>query len=941
MRSKSDDNEKQSLLKYGSTKIKDHFSLSEASARVRFNDTNTQNIVWSEGSQQIVLEDDVDEEGKSELMRLKSMNVDTNSLKALRALYSLVCLFWVGYIIVFCINLLLFIVMDLLIFAGATSDSDKQVVAFAWGVLLSFPLYIYGLSQLLVIAGSYVIDTWNGHILLKKTLVGVFEGTALEGNSAIVLEWMTFSVFLGIPIMVLCFTLFMGRPDFWDTTSVTWLYLIGSFYFLYAIALIKTELHDSFVLTRNYEDFREDGEYNNSANFWETLHRAIVFRQRHVYSGSLKFNYFTQGFVDYDGEELEPDESWYSKFVKLGFLNWLNLFRAIDENKYGAKKIKECGGQLGIEIYDIEDVQDRRPFISKGNWSLEKIFCRNEKSRYIVIAGGPSAVTAAQIKSSGIFALIMYTIFLAIFASVSHWYKLPVSIIMVIELLMIAFIYPRLKQSYKIMKALIPVKEKLAIEGNAGEDSAIYQVWRNYRVTEPTTLLCYIIFSLEVVFFYLVPLYTLFAVGNWKIAVLFFILAGISGVRTYFDPATILEVTHSLDFVSTPDERNNDPALHWTKKSRLSTIISTVTRSYSLLFYVRTLGFVLFAFVALGFLSSTENVKESFDTIPQTFLPDFEYKEHENLSYPTCNVGSSSKLIDGLIDGETAGLADYIFISGLAYKDSSIVQPQLDQWFGEGVATDEVDLVKNYRSSINDRSSVQYKLISFNHGTEKPTALLSVRGTATAADTLADAQLWIGAIGFQLTRFVVPFGSLFTPVLNKFVTIIAWLASDSIERVAFYKETTAFANKMKEDPNFGKIQVTGHSLGGGIAMITAAQSEIPGVAVSGPNAMISRQTFTPPLDVDKLNSMTFNVIPDRDVVPMIDDRAELFQEIRCITEFGDFVGCHTVFRSLCEVMFSCGSGNRPALCTCYKDYGYPPPVAKNGTTRTIEEACSV
>jgi lipase ATG15 len=113
------------------------------------------------------------------------------------------------------------------------------------------------------------------------------------------------------------------------------------------------------------------------------------------------------------------------------------------------------------------------------------------------------------------------------------------------------------------------------------------------------------------------------------------------------------------------------------------------------------------------------------------------------------------------------------------------------------------------------------------------------------------------------------------------VKAITWLESGGIKQVSFYIETTAFVQTLQESGNYGAIQVTGHSLGGGLAIITGAQTGTPAVALSGPNAMISRKSFDPPVSVKALNTKTFNIIPFRDPVPMIDDKAQLFQNIEC------------------------------------------------------------
>lgn len=106
------------------------------------------------------------------------------------------------------------------------------------------------------------------------------------------------------------------------------------------------------------------------------------------------------------------------------------------------------------------------------------------------------------------------------------------------------------------------------------------------------------------------------------------------------------------------------------------------------------------------------------------------------------------------------------------------------------------------------------------------------------------------------------------------------LQSQSVQRVSCYKTITRFVNDLKENPDYDGLAITGHSLGGGIAMISAAQTGVGSVAVSGPNAKLSRLSFDPQLTVEQLNTKTFNVIPHRDLIPMFDDRAQNFSANR-------------------------------------------------------------
>lgn len=105
--------------------------------------------------------------------------------------------------------------------------------------------------------------------------------------------------------------------------------------------------------------------------------------------------------------------------------------------------------------------------------------------------------------------------------------------------------------------------------------------------------------------------------------------------------------------------------------------------------------------------------------------------------------------------------------------------------------------------------------------------------------------------------------------------------------------------------------------------------------------MISRDTFEPKLDEKDINQYTFNVIPDRDPMPMIDDRPQNFQRISCTAGANDPSSCHKITRTICELLYTCGTGTgtqmRPALCICHDTYGYPKPTPMGN--RTYEEAC--
>ena len=123
-----------------------------------------------------------------------------------------------------------------------------------------------------------------------------------------------------------------------------------------------------------------------------------------------------------------------------------------------------------------------------------------------------------------------------------------------------------------------------------------------------------------------------------------------------------------------------------------------------------------------------------------------------------------------------------------------------------------------------------------------------------------------------------------------------------------------------------------------MAIISGAQSKTMAIALSGPGARISGKSFHKPVTYDELNQYTFNIVPDRDVVARFDDLADNFQKIRCNAPANDFFACHDFVRSFCQIIYTCGTGIRPAICECHTKYGFPEPITDGN--ETFANACS-
>ena len=151
----------------------------------------------------------------------------------------------------------------------------------------------------------------------------------------------------------------------------------------------------------------------------------------------------------------------------------------------------------------------------------------------------------------------------------------------------------------------------------------------------------------------------------------------------------------------------------------------------------------------------------------------------------------------------------------------------------------------------------------------------------TAFDWLSNMQLWSAAGLAQVVKWLTPFGWVWEPILPDLIYLVSKIESGPIASVSYYKITTQFVNDVlagygkNVGKDFSNIHVTGASLGGGLAIITGAQTDAFTVAISGMGATLSRETFDPPLELEKLNAQTFNFIPERDYIARVGGRAPL------------------------------------------------------------------
>jgi hypothetical protein len=262
----SDDEDELYLAKY----IKDHFTLPAPSNVVRYRNKR----VFENKSTQIILEETYDPHTKAREITVKRLKDSTKGLQFLRAIYTLVCALWTGFFLVFCMQVLLFLILDLTVQSGNTEVARANIFNFI-GVLFAIFTFIQGFASALVIASQYIIDTWSGHYLVKQFVFS-------KNVSEVLVDWVFFTFFIFLPVLTMCITLLAKLENWWTITSLLWLSCVILFYIIFAANVVFYEVKAAISFVRN----RESSTTGTRLTLLETCKQCIILRQTHTYSGS-------------------------------------------------------------------------------------------------------------------------------------------------------------------------------------------------------------------------------------------------------------------------------------------------------------------------------------------------------------------------------------------------------------------------------------------------------------------------------------------------------------------------------------------------------------------------------------------------------------------------------------------------------------------------------
>lgn len=284
------------------------------------------------------------------------------------------------------------------------------------------------------------------------------------------------------------------------------------------------------------------------------------------------------------------------------------------------------------------------------------------------------------------------------------------------------------------------------------------------------------------------------------------------------------------------------------------------------------------------------------------YKPEVEAWPQCSFNFPLSNVSTS-----GLT------LADFGLFSGLAYEYPSGVDTGLGlnfpDWrtdFAHLPAVPKLGADSNFSSDFRDLDwTAFYQFTSRDNST----SVFAIRGTFEPIDALLDIALWLQAV---VLRFFSALGPDVPYSLTKLSVALksVLLGFNGGRQGMFHVIIDKIEEQLRANPT-RRFYITGHSLGGGLAKLLAAEinhrnpsAHIPAVAYAGPGLAVTSLAVLHQDVTTELIDSAVTVQPEHDVVSRLDFQKGAVVPITCD---GNLISCHWVYKSLCSIYATCGS----------------------------------
>ncbi|KAJ3274950.1 hypothetical protein HDV01_001814 [Terramyces sp. JEL0728] len=223
------------------------------------------------------------------------------------------------------------------------------------------------------------------------------------------------------------------------------------------------------------------------------------------------------------------------------------------------------------------------------------------------------------------------------------------------------------------------------------------------------------------------------------------------------------------------------------------------------------------------------------------------------------------------------GIKDYAYLAYSAYNNQSLYPagwaqyPNLKNWT-VGTKKYDTELYDVYNSPGNF-------------------TVVAVKGTDSVSDGLQDLYLYSSSALLAISSYFGTFLQLWPVRSIALVVNQISLIGRSGSYLSYWQMVGDQVNDLIEAKR--AVAVTGHSLGGAISGIIAAKYGIRGIAFSSPG--LGYQSVNYGFQVEDLMANFLNIVPDHDIVPMIDVQYGFIQKIPCNSS--QPISCHLLVSS--------------------------------------------
>jgi hypothetical protein len=589
--------------------------------------------------------------------------------------------------------------MDLVADLGLTEDQGRSYMKFI-GTLLAIPVVLFGLCSVLTVAGFFVLETWNGFLFLHT--VGSF--------NEIFIEWITLVAMLGAPLAAMIISLFARLDNWWAISFTTWFASMTIFFLLFVFVVIYNEIFAAWVIIQELQRINNSNSQYTKAGLsqlFSFLCEAVTRRQYSLFGGKTQ----RIRVSSHDEDVLEPSHNFCMRWYRNVTLSKCCgcFFEHVDPPE---------------KIFTIEEILGRRRFITRHNWSVEKILCSNRRTQNVAVVRGPSALKRSQIISSIVCVSVAVTAAVLLVLGFMVWLDKPAVTMVLFVLLVCCICFPRFLAIPRFLKAYSQIQKEKDDDfpGSSPQgldlDDGIYQAFETFRVSRPTKVFRVLLFTLNIGLFFIWPtvslinigenkspitechigisfdepshscsFFAMLLLGNYKLLSLFILLGIWSYLRYFINPCILLQDLGTFEVIGKSDSQK------WKVQSRISTIIMNVTRSpgtsiwmwsflliivVSLLFSLDSIAYKNGSGVdSMDLTDDNYYIQEGINHLfwaPMnlTTIGDFEYPPLTNMQYPTCQLFKGLEIPNST----STALADYAFLATLIYQAPETLQSE-------------------------------------------------------------------------------------------------------------------------------------------------------------------------------------------------------------------------------------------------------------------------